>query len=113
MNNSTVVFDPDAAADLRNIVQTIVVYHNVAITGQTEWYPFAFFLRAENGEVLGSLLGDIWVAWLHVRTLGVAMPGARVWLWQRVDEARGTLCGRARLHRCILDTFSFQARPFL
>ena len=53
MNNATAVFDPDAAADLRNIVQTMVVYHNVAITGQTEWYPVAFFLRAENGEGIG------------------------------------------------------------
>jgi predicted GNAT family acetyltransferase len=29
MNTATVVFEPDAATDLRNIVQTIVVYHNV------------------------------------------------------------------------------------
>jgi hypothetical protein len=36
MNNATVVFEPYAAADLRNIVQTIVVYHKVAITVQIE-----------------------------------------------------------------------------
>jgi hypothetical protein len=52
-----VVFDPFAAADPRNIVQTIVDNLNVAITGQAEWYPVAFFLRDENGEVLGGLLG--------------------------------------------------------
>src|ERR1700693_5518399 len=74
MNNPSVVFDPYAAADLRDIVQTILVNHNVAITGQAEWYPVAFFLRDENGEVLGGLLGDIWAAWLHVRTLAVAAP---------------------------------------
>jgi GNAT superfamily N-acetyltransferase len=72
--NATVVFDPDAATDLRNIVQTMVVNDDVAITGQTEWYPVAFFLRAENGGVLGGFLGDIWAAWLHVRTLAVAAP---------------------------------------
>jgi hypothetical protein len=33
MNNPTVIFDPYAAADLRNIVQTIVDNHNVAMTG--------------------------------------------------------------------------------
>jgi hypothetical protein len=47
MNNPTVIFDPDASADLRNIVQTIVVNHNVASTGQAEWYPVAFFLKDE------------------------------------------------------------------
>jgi GNAT superfamily N-acetyltransferase len=55
-------------------VQTIVDNHNVAITGQAEWYPVAFFLGDEKGEVLGGLLGDIWAAWLHVRTLAVAAP---------------------------------------
>jgi hypothetical protein len=60
MNNPTVIFDPYASADLRNIVQTILDNHNVAITGEAEWYPVAFFLRDDNGEVLGGLLGNIW-----------------------------------------------------
>ena len=112
MNNLTVVFDPCAAAARRNMVQTIVDNHSVAITGQTEWYPVAFFLGDEKGEVLGGLLGDIWAAWLHVRTLAVAAP------------ARGHGFGRELMKRtelyavelgctdAFLDTFSFQARPF-
>src|SRR5580692_12994418 len=78
----------------------------------SEWYPVAFFLRAENGEILGGLLGDIWAAWLHVRTLAVAAP------------ARGHGFGRELMKRAelyavelgctdaFLETFSFQARPF-
>ena len=66
MSTTTIVFDPYAAPDLRNIVQTMVDYHNVAMTGQGEWYPVAFFLRAENGEVLGGLLGAL----LHDEELG-------------------------------------------
>ncbi len=94
------------------LCRTIFDNYNVAITGQAEWYPVAFFLREENGEVLGGLLGNIWGAWLHVRTLAVAAP------------ARGRGFGRELMKRaelyalergCIdafLDTFSFQARPF-
>jgi hypothetical protein len=41
MNNLAVIFDPYAAADLRNIVETIVVNHNVASTGQAEWTALA------------------------------------------------------------------------
>ena len=112
MSNPTVVFDPYASTDLRNVVQTIVANYNVAITGQAEWYPVAFFLRDENAEVLGGLLGNIWGAWLHVRTLAVAAP------------ARGRGFGRELMRRAefyalergctdaFLDTFSFQARPF-
>ena len=74
MSNPTIVFDPYAAADLRNVVQTIVDNHNIALTGRAEWYPVAFFLKDERGEVLGGLLGDIWAAWLYIGTLGVAAP---------------------------------------
>jgi GNAT superfamily N-acetyltransferase len=112
MSNTRIVFDPYAGADLRNIVQTMVDYHNVAMTGQGEWYPVAFFLRDENGEVLGGLLGDIWAAWLHVRTLAVAAPvrgrGFGKELMKRAEHysvERG--CTDA-----FLDTFSFQARSF-
>jgi GNAT superfamily N-acetyltransferase len=74
MNNPTIIFEPDAAADQSHIVQTILSSYNVAITGQAEWYPVAFFLKDDNGEILGGLLGDIWAAWLRVRTLAVAAP---------------------------------------
>jgi hypothetical protein len=43
MNKPTIVFEPYAAADLRNIDQSIVDYRNIAITGRDEWYPVAFF----------------------------------------------------------------------
>jgi len=82
MSNPTVVFDPYASADLRDIVQTMVDNYNVAITGQAEWYPVAFFLREENGEVLGGLLGNIWAAWLHVQNACRGRTCARAWLWQ-------------------------------
>jgi hypothetical protein len=59
MSDPTVVFDPYATADLRNIVQTIVDNHNIAKTGQADWYPVAFFLTGENEEMLGGLLGNI------------------------------------------------------
>jgi GNAT superfamily N-acetyltransferase len=112
MSDPSVVFDPYAATEMQNFVETILVNHNVASTGQAEWYPVAFFLKDENGEVLGGLLGDIWAAWLHVRTLAVAMPvrgkGSGKELMKRAEHyaiERG--CTDA-----YLDTFSFQARPF-
>jgi hypothetical protein len=42
-----------------HVVQTIADNHNVASTEQAAWFPVAFFLKDENGEVLGGLLGDI------------------------------------------------------
>ena|SRR5690242_2249523 len=112
MSNPTVSFEPYAAAELRQRVQTMVDHHNIASTGQADWYPVAFFLRDEAGEVLGGLLGEIWAGWLHIRTLALAAPargqGFGRELMQRAERyARERGCTNA-----FLDTFSFQARPF-
>jgi GNAT superfamily N-acetyltransferase len=112
MSNPTVVFDPYATLDLRNIVQTIVDNHNVATTGQAEWYPVALFLRDENGEVLGGLLGDIWAAWLHVRTLAVAAPMLGHGFGGELMKYAELYAAERGCTDAYLDTFSFQARPF-
>ncbi|MBV8376823.1 MAG: GNAT family N-acetyltransferase [Verrucomicrobia bacterium] len=112
MNNPTITFNPYAAADLRNIVQTMVNNHNVAITGQAEWYPVAFFLRDGNGEVLGGLLGDIWAAWLHVRTLAVAAPARGGGLGKELMKRAEVYALERGCTDAFLDTFSFQARSF-
>ena len=112
MSNPTVSFEPYAAAELRQLVQTMVDHYNIASTGQADWYPVAFFLRDEAGEVLGGLLGEIWAGWFHIRTLALAAPargqGFGRELMQRAERyARERGCTNA-----FLDTFSFQARPF-
>jgi GNAT superfamily N-acetyltransferase len=112
MNKLTVAFEPYADTDLRNIVQTMVDNHNVATTGRAEWYPVAFFLKDENGEVLGVLLGDIWAAWLHVRTLAVAAPLRGHGFGKELMNRAETYAVERGCTGAYLDTFSFQARPF-
>jgi GNAT superfamily N-acetyltransferase len=112
MINATIVFDPYAAAEMHKFVQTIVDNHNVAITGQAQWYPVAFFLKGENGEVLGGLLGDIWAAWLHLRTLAVAMPVRGQGFGKELMRRAETYAVERGCTDAFLDTFSFQARPF-
>jgi hypothetical protein len=101
MSNPTVVLDPYATVDLRNVVQQMVDYHIVAITGQAEWYPVAFFLREENGEVLGGLLGGYLGEMAARYNPCGSRACAKAWLWQGIDAACRNLCGRTRLHQCI------------
>ena len=112
MSNPTIVFDPYAAADLRNVVQTIVDNHNIALTGRAEWYPVAFFLKDERGEVLGGLLGDIWAAWLCIGTLGVAAPMRGRGFGRELMKQAELYAVERRCSDAYLGTFSFQARPF-
>jgi GNAT superfamily N-acetyltransferase len=76
-----------------------------------------FFLRDENGEVLGGLLGDIWAAWLHVRTLAVAAPvrgpGFAKELMKRAEtyaSERGWLRAWAHLSALVCDRASVGSR---
>jgi len=112
VSNPAIVFEPCAAAELRNIVQAFVSHHNIAITGRGEWYPVAFFLKDERGEVLGGLLGNIWVGWLHVGTLGVAPPMRGRGFGRELMEQAEAYAIERSCTNAFLDTLSFQARPF-
>jgi hypothetical protein len=54
MNNPTVVFDPYATVDLRNVVQRMVDYHIVAFTGKAGWYPVHATITARKDETKQS-----------------------------------------------------------
>ena len=71
MDEPKIVFDPHAGATPREAVEEIINRRNVRLTGQDEWYPVAFFLKTQEGEILGGLLGQIWGQWLSVATLAV------------------------------------------
>ena len=111
MDEPKIVFDPYAGTAQRELVEEIINRRNVRLTGHDEWYPVAFFLKTDEGEILGGLLGQIWAQWLYVATLAVREPfrghGYGTTLLTRAEQyalERG--CTNAWL-----STFSFQARP--
>jgi GNAT superfamily N-acetyltransferase len=112
MKNPTVVFEPYAAADIRHTVASFVDKYNIAVTGQADWYPVAFLVRDETGEVLGGLLGEIWAAWLHVRTLALAAPARGLGFGTELMTRAELYAVERGCTDAFLDTFSFQARPF-
>ena len=106
-----IVFDPDPAPAARATVERGVDQHNVGITNLPDYYPLAFLLKDDAGEVLGGLLGDIWAGWLHVSYLWVARPLRHDgWASRLVREAE-RYARRRGAHDAYLETFSFQARP--
>lgn len=106
-----IVFDQDPAPAARRVIEIGVDQHNVAATREADYYPLAFLLRDEAGEVLGGLLGDIWGGWLHVSFLWVARPlRHRGWARRLVRGAERYARTRGA-HDAYLETFSFQARP--
>jgi GNAT superfamily N-acetyltransferase len=112
MNHLRIVIEPHAAESYRQIIRDGLGAYNLAVTGSEEYYPVSIFLRDANGEILGGVLGEIWVQWLFVSHLWVSAPlrghgyGQKL-LLAAEDYAMGKGCLNV-----YLTTFSFQARPF-
>jgi len=112
MAQPRIVFEPYASGAQRDVVEEIVNRRNIAITGYDQWYPVAFFVKTDDGEILGGLLGAIWAKRLYVSILAMQQPFR--------SKGYGTdLMNRAEQYAiergCTdswLSTFSFQARPF-
>jgi GNAT superfamily N-acetyltransferase len=112
MAQPTIVFEPYASDAQRAVVEEIVNRRNIALTRYDQWYPVAFFVKTDDGEILGGLLGTIWAKRMYVSILGVQEPfrskGYGTELMSRAEQyavERG--CTDSWL-----STFSFQARPF-
>ena len=58
------------------------------------------------------LLGNIWGAWLHIRTLAVATPVRGRGFGKELMMRAGLYAVERGCTDAFLDTFSFQARPF-
>jgi hypothetical protein len=70
MAQPRIVFEPYASGTQRAVVEEIVNRRNIAITGYDQWYSVAFFVKTDDGEILGGLLGAIWAKRLYVSILG-------------------------------------------
>ena len=112
MAQPKIVFEPYASGGQRDVVEEIVNRRNIALTGYDQWYPVAFFVKTDDGEILGGLLGTIWAKRMYVSILAVQEPfrstGYGTELMSRAEQyavERGSTDSW-------LSTFSFQARPF-
>jgi GNAT superfamily N-acetyltransferase len=107
----SIVFTQDGGA-AANLVRDRLDIFNVGVTGISGYWPVNFFVRSGRGETLGGLLGSIWGGWLNITYLWIdeAVRG-KDWGTRLMDEAEDYARERGA-HSAVLDTHSFQARPF-
>ena len=79
--NVRIVNEPYASDEARQVIRDGLAMHNVAITGFSEYYPVGLFLKTDDGEVMGGLLGNIWAGWLFVDLLWIAAAFAGAGPW--------------------------------
>jgi len=106
-----IVFQQEGGAEAQLVRDRLDMF-NVGVTGVSAYYPVNFILKNERDEVMGGLLGGIWGGWLHITYLWVdeaerGKDSATKMMDQAEAYARERHC-----HSIMLDTHSFQARPF-
>lgn len=112
MGSLRIVVEPYASPHLKQVVEDGLGSYNVAMTGFTDYSPVTIFLKEENGDILGGVLGHIWGKWLRIAILWLAESVRRQGYGrQLLLAAEAYACERGCRH-VQLSTFSFQARPF-
>jgi GNAT superfamily N-acetyltransferase len=108
----SVNFEPFIDDGARKFIVDGVDNHNIAATGLPAYFPANFVLRSERGEVLGGLLAMIWGGWLQVGSLWVSEIVRGQGHGPRLLEAAESYARERGCGGVLLDTFSFQAKPF-
>jgi len=111
MSDLTIVFQQEPGEAGRLVRDRLDMY-NVGATGISGYWPVNFFVKNARGETLGGLMGGIWGGWLQIGFLWMdeSMRG-KDWGTRLMDHAEAYARERG-CHSVVLDTHSFQARPF-
>ena len=112
-DRANIVMQPYASSDVMETVNRGIQTHASAAIGLPEqmWFAANFFLRSEDGEILGGALGNTWGLWLYVSDVwvdpSIRGKGYATKLMTAIEQLA---IERGCLHS-YLDTLSFQARP--
>jgi len=107
----TIVFAETGGAEARLVRERLDMF-NIGATGVSTYYPVNLFVKSERGETLGGLLGGVWGGWLSISILWTdESVRGQDWGTRLMDEAEAYARQRG-CHSALLDTHSFQARPF-
>jgi hypothetical protein len=65
MEALSIEFAPIIDEGVRQFIISGIDYYSIAATGLPNYFPINFVLRAERGDVLGGVLGQLWGSWLQ------------------------------------------------
>ena len=103
--------DTPSEADIRLLIRSLVSYNDTQAEREN-WRRLAVFIRNDQGEIAGGLIGNTHWDWLFISHLWVAEPlRGQGYGTELVARAEREAVKRACRH-AYLDTFDFQALGF-
>jgi GNAT superfamily N-acetyltransferase len=112
MKNFRIVVEPHADEKLKQVIRDNLGVYSLLAAGQEEYYSLSVFLRDENEEILGGVLGEIWGQWLFLSHVWLAAPLRRSGYGRQLLSTAEHYATEKGCHNVWLTTHSFQARPF-
>jgi ribosomal protein S18 acetylase RimI-like enzyme len=112
MPHFTLVVENNPSQDDIRAIKRILVQYNFSKTEKENWQGLYIFVRDENSQIVGGLIGYTHWGWLYVENLVVsetlrAQGYGRALMMLAEKQAVERACTHA-----YLDTFDFQARGF-
>jgi ribosomal protein S18 acetylase RimI-like enzyme len=100
--------------DLRDLdfLEEQINAYNVEVTGITDWYPLAIFVRDDRGQIVAGINGGMWGGYLEIRNLWVRKDRRGQGLGRRLLLAAEREASARRCTQVLLDTHDFQAPEF-
>ncbi|MFA0085427.1 GNAT family N-acetyltransferase [Vibrio sp. 10N.261.51.F12] len=106
----TITTNP-SAQDVKDI-RDGVIQHNLSKLGEVFFTDFACFTYYADGTKSGGLTGEILGQWLSIKFLWVDSESKGQGIGSELLRQAEQFALEHNCHSSLLDTFSFQARPF-
>lgn len=112
MDEHSITFEEHAKdEDVRRISEGLGKY-NLEQTGRDDFRKLNVFVRDNDDEIIGGVIGGTYWGWLYVDLLWIDERVRHLGYGRKLLEAAEEEAIKRGCTQVFLDTFSFQARPF-
>jgi len=106
------ITDTITEQEQEELLQQLRIYNSQFIDFSRVGNDIAVYARDEGGKMRGGLIGNRQGEWLHIKYLWVSDEKRGSGLGRQLMQAAEGEAKRQGCRHALVDTFSFQARPF-
>lgn len=107
-----ITVETEAKPDDLKSLSALLDWHNKSFVESFQKVPLNIYARDESGNVVGGLSGFTVWTWLSISLLAVNEESRTLGIGSQLLETAELEARRRGCKHAVVDTFSFQARPF-
>jgi ribosomal protein S18 acetylase RimI-like enzyme len=103
--------DKPTNEEIEHISESLFQY-NCKASGINDFRPFATYLKNENNEILGGVIGWTRWSWAHIENLWISENYRKLGYGKKLLDEAERIARERKCKMIDLDTFNFQAPEF-